>query len=49
MAFLKELKKEDSIKLYKYSGKDLGLAKEQVLMDEQNYIKVCFVDLETML
>tara|TARA_B100001142_G_scaffold287416_1_gene302972 strand:- start:608 stop:1477 length:870 start_codon:yes stop_codon:yes gene_type:complete len=47
MAFLKELKKEDSIKLYKYSGKDLGPTKDQVLMNEQNYIKVCFVDLET--
>ena len=47
MAFLKELKKEDSIILYKYSGKDLGLAKNEVLMDEKNYIKVCFVDLET--
>ena len=47
MAFLKELKKEDSIKLYKYSGKDLGLAKDEVLIDEKNYIKVCFVDLET--
>ena len=47
MAFLKELKKEDSIKLYKYSGKDLGLAEHEVLIDEKNYIKVCFVDLET--
>ena len=47
MAFLKELKKEDSIKLYKYSGKDLKLEKDEALIDDKSYVRVCFVDLET--
>ena len=47
MAFLKKLKKEDSITLYKYSGKGLSADSNQVLTDEKDYVKVCFVDLET--
>ena len=47
MTFLKELKKQYSINLYKYSGKDLKLDKDEALIDDKSYIKVCFLDLET--
>ena len=47
MAFLKKLKKEDSITLYKYSGKGLSADNNQALEDGKDYVRVCFVDLET--
>jgi len=47
MAFLEKLKKEDSIELYKYSGKDLSVDSSQDLVNDKNYVRVCFVDLET--
>ena len=47
MTFLKKLKKEDSITLYKYSGEDLDIERSEALINDENYIKVCFIDLET--
>ncbi|MAV64014.1 MAG: hypothetical protein CMG00_02360 [Candidatus Marinimicrobia bacterium] len=47
MAFIKELKKENSITLYKYSGEGLIENIKTNLIDDSNYVKVCFLDLET--
>ncbi len=47
MTFLEKIKKEDSITLYKYSGKGLSVESNQILVDGRDYVKVCFVDLET--
>ena len=50
MAFIKNLKKESSITLYKYAGEGLEVLSNedaQQLIDDPRYVKVCFIDLET--
>ena len=50
MAFLKKLKEENSITLYKYSGEGLDILpsdEAQKFIDNNQYVKVCAVDLET--
>ena len=46
MAFIKKIKKDNPIKLYKYAGEGLE-DKGPALIEDDNYVKVCFVDLET--
>ena len=48
MAFIKDIKKENSITLYKFTGEGLEIsANSQALIEDPMYIKACFVDLET--
>ena len=50
MAFIKNLKKENSITLYKYAGEGLEVPSDegiQRFIDDPRYVKVCFIDLET--
>ena len=48
MAFIKDIKKENSITLYKFTGEGLEIsANSQALIEDPMYVKACFVDLET--
>ena len=50
MAFIKKIKKENSITLYKYTGEGLEVSSNediQDFIDNPRYAKVCFIDLET--
>ena len=48
MAFIKDIKKENSITLYKFTGEGLEIsANSQALIKDPMYVKACFVDLET--
>ena len=47
MTFIKDIKKDNSITLYKYTGKDLKISSEESYFNDDNYAKVCVVDLET--
>ena len=49
MAFIKDIKKENSITLYKYAGEGLEISSynSQELINDKEYIKICIIDLET--
>ena len=47
MAFLKDLDKNNEIKLYKFSGESFDISKEESLLSSPDFIKVSFLDFET--
>ena len=47
MAFLKNLSKNNSISLYKFSGDDFRTTTNNSLIDDEKYVKVSFIDFET--
>ncbi len=47
MGFLKELDKNNSISLYKFSGEKLDISSDKSLIDNDKFIKVSFLDFET--
>ena len=47
MAFLKNLSKNNSISLYKFSGDDFRTTTNNSLIDNEKYVKVSFIDFET--
>ena len=47
MGFLKELDSNDSINLYKFTGRGLDLSEDTSLLGNENFIRVSFLDFET--
>ena len=47
MAFLKDLDKNNEIKLYKFSGESFDISNEESLLASPDFIKVSFLDFET--